>query len=161
MGHQKIAFVGEEYTMTKHDAYKKALETHSIPYDEGEVYIIKERFERIGYEAAEKMMQKGELPTAVVCAYDEIALAMIHSFSENEIEVPKCINVVGINDIPMAAYSQVPLTTVRTYREEQGVIAINLLCDKIFNKSKVVQHITIDHELIERKSTSAAPRREE
>lgn len=152
LGHEKIAFVGETNTMQKFAAYKKSLEKFKLPYIEDNVYIINKRFEHIGYRAAEKMIQENRIPTAVICAYDEIALAMIHSFSEHGINVPQQISVVGINNIPASEYSQIPLTTVRIFQKEQGELAINLLYDKIFNGSNIIQHISVKHELIKRKS---------
>lgn len=158
LGHTDIAFVGETNTMSKLEAYKKSLTDSGLPYSADNVYIIEERFEKIGYKAAEQMMQKEHLPTAVICAYDEIALAMIHCFSDAGIKVPEQISIMGINDIPMSAYAQIPLTTVCLFREEQGAIAIRMLYDKIFGISDAIQHVSIEHRLIERKSTGKAPK---
>lgn len=153
LGHRDIAFVGEKYTESKLCAYKNALRRYELPINEENIYVISERFESIGYSAAEKMLGSGSMPTAVICAYDEIALGLIHSLSERGVCVPRDISIVGINDIPMAAYSSVPLTTVRFFEREQGRIAVELLYDKMFEKSRIIQHIRIDHELMIRRST--------
>lgn len=158
LGHREIAFVGETHTRLKLDAYKNALFAHGLTFSEDNIFIVDERFEAIGYKAAEQLIKLPNMPTAVICAYDEIALSLIHVFAENGIEVPKNISVVGINDIPMAAYSSVPLTTVKIFEKEQAEIAVRLLYDKIFGKSDTIRHITINHELVVRKST--ADRRE-
>ncbi len=156
LGHRKIAFVGEKHTAVKFAAYKNALAENGIPFDENDVYIINERFEDIGYTACEKMLQKNQLPTAVICAYDEIALALIRDFSKSGIAVPEQLSVVGINDIPMASYASVPLTTVRTHREKQAKTAVKLLYDRIFDKTDKVQHISAEFDLIVRNSTAPA-----
>ncbi len=156
LGHREIVFVGETNTVSKLEAFRKSMEKCGLPCGEDSVYIIEERFEAIGYQAAKEIMGRSSLPTAVICAYDEIAMALIHSLTEKGIRVPEQISVVGINDIPMAAYSQVPLTTVRVFQENQGEIAVNLLYDKIFGRSEVIQHITVKHELVKRKSTGRA-----
>ena len=155
LGHKRIAFVGESLTISKQNCFCRSMEKFGLTCNEDDIYTISERFERIGYAAAEKMLKK-ELPTAVVCAYDEIAIAMIHSFKDHGVSVPADISVIGINDIPSAAYSQLPLTTVRTFQEDQGEILVKLLYDKIFGKSQLVQHITVDPELVVRKSTGRA-----
>lgn len=158
LGHKNIAFVGEPRTEIKLNSYKAALAAHGLTYKDENIFIVKERFEGIGYEAANQIMKKEVLPTAIICAYDEIALSLIHILTENGIDVPNEISVVGINDIPMAAYSTVPLTTVRIFENEQAKIAVKLLYDKIFDKSEVIQHITIEHQLIKRKSTAERKR---
>lgn len=152
MGHREIAFVGEKYTMEKLRAYKSSIEKHGILYRDENVYVIDGRFEKIGYEAAERMIKNNRLPTAVICAYDEIALAMIHRSSENGIKVPETVSIVGINDIPSAQYSSIPLTTVKTFKEDLGRIAVGVLYDKIFGNDGTVRHVTIGHEFIERKT---------
>lgn len=156
-GHTKISFVGEAYTMRKLEAFKNSMKKLGLKINEEDIYVIHERFEQIGYKAAEKMLQKPALPTAVVCAYDEVALALIHRLSEHGVDIPGSVSVIGINDIPMSSYSQIPLTTVNTFHEEKGKIAVNLLYDKILNNVDSVRHIAVKHQLIERKSSGKAP----
>ncbi len=151
-GHTRIAYVGETKTEIKREAYKNSMESLGLWYDAGNDYVFDARFEEIGYRAAEQMLKRDELPTAVVCAYDEVAMAFIHKLAEKNIKVPEDISVIGINDIPQAAYSQIPLTTVNTFDEEKGVAVVDLLYDKIYNSPRDVQHIKIKHKLIERKS---------
>lgn len=154
--HKNIGFVGEINTMSKLYAYKKALSDCDLDFDEQNVYVIEKRFEEIGYAAADEIIKKNKLPTAIICAYDEVALSLIHRLDEHGVNVPKDVSVVGINDIPSAAYSSVPLTTVRISDKEQGETAVGLLYDKIFEKTKITRHVTIQHELVIRKSTATA-----
>lgn len=153
LGHSDIAFVGEKYTESKLVAFERALGEYGVTKKNENIYIVNERFENIGYAAAEKMLKAENYPTAVVCAYDEIALGLIHSLTEHGVKVPEEVSVVGINDIPMAAYSSIPLTTIRFFEREQGSIAVRLLYDKMLGKSSAIQHIKIDHELVIRRST--------
>ncbi len=153
LGHKDIAFVGERLTASKEKAFGEALSKHGLEYKAENVYIINERFEDIGYAAADEMLKNGSLPSAAVCAYDEIALALIKRLSENGVKVPQDISVVGINDIPMSAYSLIPLTTVRIFEKEQAQIAIKMLYEKIFGTCEAIRHVTIQHKLIERDST--------
>lgn len=152
-GHTRIAFVGEQNTMIKLEAYKKSLLKSGLPFTEDDVYILDERFEKTGYLAGKKMLQRGSIPPAIICAYDEIALALIQSLSEEGVKIPDEVNILGINDIPTSRYAQIPLTTVRTFRNEQSAIAVNLLYNRIFDCSKAIQHITVGYELIKRQST--------
>lgn len=153
LGHSDIAFVGERFTSSKELAFKEALFKQKLEWKADNIFIINERFEDIGYAAAEKMLKRDTLPSAVVCAYDEIALALIKKLSENGIKVPQDIAVVGINDIPMSAYSLIPLTSVRIFEKEQAELAIKMLYEKIFGTCEAIRHVTVQHRLIERDST--------
>lgn len=156
LGHKKIGFIGEKHTTAKLEAYKKSLSKYNLTADPENIYIINERFESIGYTAAEKLLKRNELPTAIICAYDEIALALIKRLTEKGIEIPKKISVVGINDIPMSEYSLIPLTSVHIFEKEEAETAVKLLYDKIFNRANAIQHISVGHSLIIRKSTDFA-----
>lgn len=154
LNHTEIAFAGETYTGRKFEAYKRALALNGLKYNPDNVYIINERFEQIGYSVAELLMQKPVMPSAVICAYDEIALGLIHILSENGIRIPDMLSVVGINDIPMSEYSSIPLTTVRIFGKEQAKTAVDLLYKKIFGKFENIINIKTEYKLIERNSTA-------
>ncbi len=154
LGHNEIGFVGEPLTVSKYEHYKKALLENGLEYNEDFVYNINKRFEDIGTVAARKMIEKKAIPTAIMTAYDEIALALIHEFVENGIKVPKDVSVMGINDIPYSSYSQIPLTTMKNCIDEQCTLAVQLLYDKILGKDESIRHIQVNHELIIRNSTA-------
>lgn len=153
-GHKKIAFIGETLTQKKFLAYKKALEACDLSFDEENVCIVQIRFEETGYTAAKQLLAGEKLPDAAVCAYDEIALGLIKTLSENGVNVPEQLSVVGINDIPMSAYSLIPLTTVKIFEKEQAEIAVKLLYDKILGISDITtkKQVPIRHRLIKRSS---------
>ncbi len=157
LGHKNIGFVGESLTLSRYKAFEQALKKYELPLNPEFVYINKERFEERGFAAVKSMLLQKELPTALIAAYDEIALAIIHELSKNGIRVPDDISVVGINDIPSAAYAQVPLTTVKTFSEEKYNILIDTLFEKIYTESTAIKQFLIPHELIVREST-APPR---
>ena len=159
-GHTDIAFVGEPKTEGKLKAFKTVMQNMQLPCPPENIYVINERFEQIGYQAVEQMMKRKTLPTAVICAYDEVALAMIHSFTRYGVRIPEQVSIMGINDIPMATYAQIPLSTVCVFKKEQAAIAINMLYDKIFENTHITQHISIAHRLIVRSSTGPVPRKE-
>lgn len=153
LGHTKIGFVGETNTFTKHKAFKNAIDNSKLTYFDKYSYIIRGRFEEIGIEAAKKMISDKDMPTAVICAYDEVALGMIYELDKNGVSVPDDISVMGINNIPSSEYVKIPLTTVVAMNEEQYISAVEILFDKIINETSSVKHITMDHKIIERKST--------
>ena len=160
LGHTDIAFVGEPKTEGNLKAFKTVMQTMQIPCPPENIYVLNERFEQIGYQAVEQMMKRNTLPTAVICAYDEVALAMIHSFTGYGVRIPEQVSIMGINDIPMAAYAQIPLSTVCIFQKEQAAIAINILYDKIFENAQITQHVSIAHRLIARNSTGPVPQKE-
>ena len=161
LGHEQIGFVGETLTEETRKQYKRALAENGISYRDELVYTINKRFEDIGTAAAREMLNSGSIPSAIIAAYDEIALALIHEFEANGISVPNDVSVIGINDIPYSSYSQVPLTTIKHYTEEQCALAVQLLYDKILGSSSSARHISLSHELVIRSSTAKNSRTSE
>ncbi len=151
-GHREIGFVGEPYTRYKYDAFEKALSENGLVLNKDFAHIVNTRLEAVGVEAAKKIIAAKEKPTAIIAAYDVIALSLIHELTESGINVPEDISVMGINNISAAAYAQVPLTTVDLFSEEQYRTAVQILFDKIADESDAVKHITVEHKIVERAS---------
>ncbi len=66
----------------------------------------------IGAAVAATVRSKGG-PTAVVAANDQMALGLMASLREQDVEVPGDVSVVGFDDTPDSAFYQPGLTTVR------------------------------------------------
>lgn len=154
LGHTKIAYMGEQHTMSKLSSFKQVMEECCLDVDERHIYISKKRFEGIGYECTEKMLGCKELPTAVVAAYDEIAIAAIHMLEKNGIRVPEDISVVGINNIAYSEYCSPPLTTVEIFSDEQCSAIVESLFEKIFYEMNFASYIETIPKLIVRKTTA-------
>lgn len=159
LSHTEIGFIGEKNTTSKSDTFITVMREYGLEPDPEYIYISDKRFEEIGYEAVNTMLARGRLPTALITAYDEIALGAIHAFQNNSIRVPEDISVIGMNDISFSSYSSVPLTTIRTYSREHNRLAANILLEKIKNPdySMVVQ-VNVPCRLIIRETTAKAPR---
>ncbi len=153
LGHTQIGYVGEPHTATAAMYFEDAVRQNGLVYQKEYTYIIDARFEQIGHMAALEILKQKNRPTAVVAAYDEVALGLISTLSHNGIRVPEDLPVMGINNIPSGAHAQIPLTSVDTFSEEQYKTAVDLLFDKISTESQTVRHITIEPQIVARETT--------
>jgi DNA-binding LacI/PurR family transcriptional regulator len=90
---------------------------------------------------------------AVFAASDVVALGAIGALREAGLRVPDDISVVGFDDIPLAAYFDPPLTTVRLPAFELGQAAGRALLDRIADRA-VPPRTLLPTELIVRASTA-------
>ena len=164
IGHTHIAFISETNTSIKLQHFKLAMENRNLKVNDKDIFVSDKRFEEIGYDAILYYLKYAKkhpsfvFPTAFICAYDEVAFGAIHALENAGIRVPDDISVVGMNDIAGAAYSSVPLTTVRTFSEERILLAVRLLVEKMENpNARMKMKIEIPCELVVRDST-APPR---
>lgn len=89
--------------------------------------------EQSGYEAAQTVFHSGELPEAVFCANDQMAIGFLRAMKERGLQAPADIAVVGFDDIPIARYMQPSLSTVGASRFEWGAAATRQLLDFLEN----------------------------
>ncbi|HEY9263042.1 MAG TPA: substrate-binding domain-containing protein, partial [Mycobacterium sp.] len=78
-----------------------------------------------GARGMELLLSRPQLPTAVFCHSDEIALGALRTLRRSGISVPQQVSVIGIDDHPSA--DLVDLTTVAQPVREQGRIAAGLV----------------------------------
>jgi Transcriptional regulators len=88
-------------------------------------------------------------PTALFCANDLIAFGALTALRDSGIRVPDDISLVGFDDIPIAAQTSVPLTTVRQPMDELGWAA----ADMLLSPGPQVRHEKFFPELVVRAST--------
>ena len=90
--------------------------------------------------------------TAIICSQDTIASAALVQCQQLGYRVPEDVSIVGFDDLPIAAYTSPPLTTIRQDRTELGKSGF-------FALSSLLNHVSISTfllhaQLIERKSTA-------
>jgi DNA-binding LacI/PurR family transcriptional regulator len=125
-----------------------------------ETILIEERAnsQEAGADAARALLAETERPTAIVATTDQLALGAIRSARELGLEVPTDLSVVGFDDIPEAARSRPPLTTIRQPLVGKGSLAGERLFELLDGGEAPDAVLSV--ELVIRESTAPAPGRE-
>lgn len=110
------------------------------------------------YTAAEltpidQLLGVGEPPTALFCVNDFIALGVMQHVLARGLRVPNDLAIAGFDDIALAPYMPVPLTTVAQPKYEIGVQAAQLLLDRIASDKQDHREIILPTKLVIRAST--------
>lgn len=159
-GHEKIGFISEPHTTASIDRFREIMAKCELPvYDE---YIVcsDHRFELAGYEAMERLLSLSNPPTAVIAAYDDIAIGAMRCIREHDLKVPDDISIIGHNDIKETTYLDVPLTTITSYNEDFSQVVVNLIFEQIDNPAyNIHKKINVSTELVKRGSVGPAKRR--
>jgi len=92
---------------------------------------------------------------AFICATDCLASVFMRNLKKMEIRIPEQKKVVGFDGDPFAEYLPVPLTTVRQPTEAIGKEAFRLMKSRIENPQMPIQTVTLEAELIVRRSCGA------
>jgi DNA-binding LacI/PurR family transcriptional regulator len=84
-----------------------------------------------GGRAAFSELQADGLPTAIITITDITAFGILLAAREHGVAVPDRLSVVGFDDVPAAAWTWPPLTTVHQPIREKGRLAARRLADLI------------------------------
>ncbi len=84
-----------------------------------------------GAAAAQRLLDTGMPADAVVCANDEVALALLDRLVTGGVRVPHDLAVTGWDDVMAARYVRPGLTTVRQPVRQLGALAAHRLHDRI------------------------------
>ena len=152
LGHKNIGIIGDRYTNFRNKLMKEAIDDFGLT---GNLIISNEsRFEVAGYEGVVNMMESVDvMPTAIVTAYDYIALGTIRALRERGLKVPEDVSIIGFDNILTSAYLHKSLTTISIPSKVMGEISSRLMMGKIKDKSQIIQHTLINPELIIRETT--------
>jgi DNA-binding LacI/PurR family transcriptional regulator len=88
-----------------------------------------------GIRAFESLPKGKRRPTGVLAMSDMTAIGVMSAAQASGLEVPGDLSVVGFDDIPMSAWTNPPLTTVRQPIIEKGRIAARLLIQRMKGKA--------------------------
>ncbi len=151
-GHERILHIsGPAYSQHSQDrvaGVKEAFSESSLRFHEGMVVEGGAGLED-GYRVVRDVFGRGgELPTAIACFNDLVAIGALRALNELGLSVPDDVSVVGYDDIEMAAYLPTPLTTICVPSREMGRRAAELLLQQLDgNQSETPERVVLDAEL--------------
>ncbi|HEX6519903.1 MAG TPA: substrate-binding domain-containing protein, partial [Streptosporangiaceae bacterium] len=99
----------------------------------------------------------GELPDAIVCANDQMAIGALRALAERGIRVPDDIAVVGFDDIFPASLCDPPLTTVHQPIRRLAEVACDRLTELINDPTLRPKRELLPTELVLRSSCGCPP----
>jgi LacI family transcriptional regulator len=110
-----------------------------------------------GRAAMAKVLAGGVPPTAVFAVDDESAAGAIQAIHDAGKRVPDDISVVGMDDLPLAAALNPPLTTVRIDMEELGRRGAEMLLQIVSGTVPDPLHVVLPTRLVVRDSAAPPP----
>ncbi|MBU9721012.1 MULTISPECIES: GntR family transcriptional regulator [Bacillaceae] len=113
--------------------YIKAHRKHQVPINPN--YIISffsEEKKTKPHEELEKLLSaSADVPTAIVCYNDELAVSLLDITRNRKLNIPKDISIVGYDDSFLAEATEVKLTTVKHPKMEMGEEAARMIVNLV------------------------------
>ncbi len=111
--------------------------------------------EEAGRHATRDLLESGTMPTAIFAGNDVIAVGVLGALHEAGIDVPRDVSLVGYDNISIAGFVHMSLTTVDQPKLAMGRYALELLLDRVGGQREVTLR-RIEPRLVVR-STTAPP----
>lgn len=134
-GATRIGFIGDadDHYPEFRDRYRglcAALRAAGLPVDPG-LHADALSVEQSGYDATKRLLAR-DLPfDALFAASDLIALGAVRALTEAGRRVPEDVAIIGFDDIPAAATTQPPLTTIAQDYRKAGEVLVDTLLRRI------------------------------
>lgn len=161
-GHTNIAFFGEKYTSFKEQLFRRAMSSCSLPVREENIVVSDRRFEQAGVEcaAAWLALPPSRRPTAVLAAYDYMAIGVMNFLADHGLSVPRDLSLIGMDNIGAADYKGIRLSSVKTDFEGISHAALAMLEEKMNNPGlNTFRTVRFDSVLVERDSVACIKER--
>lgn len=156
-GHRDIAHVTAplniEIGTLRLEGYREALAHAGLSFDQD---LIREgNYSPIsGYTCMNALLDQGKGFTAVLAANDQMGIGVIRALLDRGLRVPEDVAVIGIDDNFPSTLITPALSSIKLPKYEMGFQAMSLLAERIKQPDKPAQIVTLDTELVIRRSTS-------
>jgi LacI family transcriptional regulator len=156
LGHKRIGYLsppaGLMFGTYRRCGYYETMAEYDLPVDESWV-IEGDMTQRGGADAVGKLLNLDPPLTAIICGNDLMAIGTMNRLQNLGINVGRDIAVAGFDDIPWAAYTAPPLTTIRQPIYKIGQQTCSMLINIINGREPENTHIMLTPELIVRESS--------
>jgi LacI family transcriptional regulator len=144
-----VASFGSQRRMA---GYKESLEEAGLPYQPDLVTHCSPVVEG-GKTKAKLLLEKHPEITGMFCHNDMIAIGALQAARSLGRHVPDDLEIVGYDDIPIAAWVSPPLTTIRVAFVEMGRLAIRALINCLEGSNQGCERIVLQPKLVIRGSS--------
>jgi LacI family transcriptional regulator len=158
LGHRRIAFLGGRPDLRsaqlREEGFREALGDAGLSPDPAFMKVAGYDPKLAESPARELLsLPAEERPTAIFAANDISAIRVIEVARELGLRVPEDVSVIGYDNVPEAASSTPPLSTVAQPLHEMGATALRVLL-AMLGGEHVERHVRMPTELVVRASTA-------
>jgi len=124
--HFMAGFKGNPFSEYRLNAFRKVLKEYNLPFDEsmvsyGDFYSV------VAERETEKIVASGNIPEAILCANDRMALAVCDVLGKHGIHVPEEVAVTGFDGIAEIYVTTPRLTSVVCDADDMAKKTLDIL----------------------------------
>ena len=155
-GYRRIAFLGGQYydlgSTLRLQGVRQGLKDALFPLDDQYVWLG-ESTRTDGYRMTKQLLAEKQLPDAIICANNYIAMGCVAAVQEQGLRIPDDLGILAFDDYPFSQFVDPQLTVVDINVRDLGNQAAKSLLDIIRHPNMQIQTYVTTSNLIERNST--------
>lgn len=151
-GYRKIAMLaGPDSATSTQDRLAGFLEgVKSAPDVEFSTSFAKAYSYDAGWDEMQRLIAGGQLAEAYFCGDDVLSIGALSALQRSGLNVPKDVGLIGLNDMEMARWKNVDLTTIRQPIPEVVRLCVQMLSDMLEEGGEQPKARLLPCELVER-----------
>ncbi|MBB6218497.1 LacI family transcriptional regulator [Anaerosolibacter carboniphilus] len=143
-GHRDIALIegkkGFKSSYERKEGFVQALINHNISIHKA--YMVEGKYDmESGYQAMKQLLSLTNIPTAVFCSNDDMAVGAMKAIVNEGLRVPEDISIIGFDDNVFSSFLSPALTTIKKPIEEISIKGaaklIKLIDDKNLERETI------------------------
>jgi len=159
LGHRQIAYISGPLAWgdarDRVTGHKRALTEFDVEFDE-RLMIEGNYMLPSGYQSMKKLIERGVVFSAVVCANDEMAVGAMDALREHDLSIPTDMSLVGFDNVRWAPFLSPKLTTVNYPIREMGREAARWIMKNVYQEYTTEIQSFFEPQLVVRESTGQA-----
>lgn len=103
-----------------------------------------------GWEEMTRLIEKGTVAEGYFCGDDVLSIGALAALQAAGLRVPEDVGLIGLNDMEMARWNNINLTTIRQPIPEVVRLSVEMVCNMLADQDQPPQAHPLPCELIER-----------
>lgn len=161
LGHKRIACIGGpadlNSSIQRIQGWRNALSNAGLSDEAAQLVWHSDFTSQGGFDAMKQVLQSPVKPTAVFVCNDLMGIGALSAAHEAGIRIPQDLSVVGFDDIELAHFTSPPLTTIVQPKQRMGVMAVDMLLERIQSKRQQAKQVLLQPSLVVRASSGPVP----
>lgn len=155
-GYKRLAFIGgKSYDLGsafRLQGVKQGLSNAGAKLEDQYIWLG-ESTRADGFRMVENLLSQKELPDAIICANNYIALGCVDAVNKRGLRIPKDIGIMAFDNFPFSQIIEPPLTVVDINVRDMGAQAAKFLTDTMRHPNTQIQTYITTSNVIVRGST--------
>lgn len=155
-GYRKLAFIGarmDARSQRRYQGFQTTAAAAGVFSTQRVVTTFQPSTVQLGSQLLRQLLTIAPDTDAVFCNNDDLALGVLFEAQRQRLSVPERLGICGFNDFEMMAAAEPSMTSVRTFRYEMGLHAVNLIMASLRGQKPEQKIVDLGFEVKQRMST--------